>query len=437
MIEKKKRSFYFFFFQGIFILCVFNNALGLLGDTEGLLGVDGSLRITGALSRNYDDPPIFERNSDQYLQPVLRITAAGRPARRLSYEAHLVSVLTYSTADSLGVGAGIGAQGIKSRYRAFDKTWDFIDEKEDIFGNLRLDRFNLKLTLGDADITIGRQAITFGKAYFWNPLDLYLPFDPVQFDRDYKSGVDALRLDISCGSFSGLNLIYVPGRELDINNQYLESRTWDASWFGSSLLLRGFTSAGGCDMAIQGGKVYGGWHFGGGLVGEIKTIHVRFEAARFWDDGGPLLSRPGRIPLLEDHLSAVIGLGRNWPNSLDIEVECLYNGGGESNNITIGLERVERGVILQAGRLVAGFTISYEFTPLILGRLTALHSLNDGSTQVQPTLTCSTGDNSELIMGASLNRGDRPSLDPARGAIIQSEFGAYPHYLFAEIKIYF
>jgi hypothetical protein len=30
-----------------------------------------------------------------------------------------------------------------------------------------------------------------------------------------------------------------------------------------------------------------------------------------------------------------------------------------------------------------------------------------------------------------------PSLDPVRGAIIESEFGAYPHYLFAEIKIYF
>ena len=224
---------------------------------------------------------------------------------------------------------------------------------------------------------------------------------------------------------------------MDINNQYLEDRTWGASWFGSSLLLRGFTNVEGWDLSLQGGKVYGGWHVGGGLVGEVKTIQVRFEAAQFLASDGPRLPSPDRISLLEDHLDAVIGLGRRWPSSLDIQMEWFYNGGGESGDITTGMGRVAGGAILQAGRFLVGTTVSYELTPLVLGQLAVIQSLSDGSTQVQPTLRWSTSDNSELLLGASINRGDRPTFDPVKGTVFESEFGSYPHYFFAEFKIYF
>jgi len=177
-----------------------------------------------------------------------------------------------------------GSRGIKTRYRAFDASWNFIDGEKDTFGNLWLDRFNLKLALPRADLIIGRQAITFGKAYFWNPLDLYLPFDPAQFDRDYKAGVDALRLDIPLGPFSGLNLIYVLGRELDINNQYVQDGNVSASWFGSSLLLRGFTHADGWDLAVQGSKVYG--------VDTISGVDWWGNSSPFRSDSRPLDSGP-------------------------------------------------------------------------------------------------------------------------------------------------
>jgi len=421
----------------LFVLWGLESAQALVGDTDGMFGLDGSFRIIGGLSHNYDTPALFEKDTEEYIQSILRLTAAGHPAQRVSYEAHLVTAFTYAGAQGAGGGSGFGSNGVKTRYRAVDTSWDFIDNEENRSGSVWLDRFNVKVSFPRADLIIGRQAITFGKAYFWNPLDLYLPFDPAQFDRDYKAGVDAVRLDIPLGLFSGLNVIYVLGRELDINNQYAEGRTLDASWFGSSLLLRGFTHVSGWDLALQGGKVYGGWHVGGGLVGEMKSFQVRFEAARFWADDGPLLSSPNRAPLLEDNLTAVMGVGRHWPNSLDIQVGCLFNGGGESNNITLGVERVGRGVILHAGRILAGITVSYEFTPLIVGQLAVLQSQTDGSTQMQPTLRWSTGDNSEFLLGASINRGDRPTLDPVNGIVFQSEFGSYPNYFFAEFKAYF
>lgn len=133
----------------------------------------------------------------------------------------------------------------------------------------------------------------------------------------------------------------------------------------------------------------------------------------------------------------MIGIGHRWPSSLDIEVEGLFNGGGESHDITLGLERVERGAILQAGRILTGITVSYEITTLIVGQLAVLQSLSDGSTQVQPTMRWSTSNNSELLLGASINRGDRPTRDPVNAITFHSEFGTYPHYFFAEFKSYF
>ncbi|RLB17603.1 MAG: hypothetical protein DRG82_06005 [Deltaproteobacteria bacterium] len=423
--------------QLLFLLSGINSAMALVGDTEGGLGVDGSFRTIGALTHNYENQALFEKDTNDYLQSILRLTAAGRPFQRVSYEAHLVTAFTYTSARGPGGGSGLRASGGKTRYRAFDTSWDFIDNEENRTGGVWLDRFNVKVGFPQADLTIGRQAITFGKAFFWNPLDLYLPFDPAQFDRDYKAGVDALRLDIPLGLFSGVNLIYVLGRELDSDNQYPEDRTLDASWSGSSILLRGFTHVAGWDLTLQGGKVYGGWHMGGGLVGEIKSLQVRFEAAQFWADDGTLLPPPKRAPLLEDNLTAVVGLGRHWPSSLDIQVECLFNGGGESHDITLGLERAERGAVFHAGRILAGITVSYELTPLILGQLALLQSQTDGSTQIQPTLRWSTSDNSELLLGASINCGDRPTLDPVKGIVFESEFGSYPNYFFAEFKAYF
>ena len=38
---------------------------------------------------------------------------------------------------------------------------------------LTVDRLNVRFDLASLDVTLGRQAITFSQAYFWNPLDVF------------------------------------------------------------------------------------------------------------------------------------------------------------------------------------------------------------------------------------------------------------------------
>jgi hypothetical protein len=68
--------------------------------------------------------------------------------------------------------------------------------------------------------------------------------------------------------------------------------------------------------------------------------------------------------------------------------------------------------------------------------VTTLYSWSDESVEVQPTLSLSTSDNSSILLGANINRGDRPEPGPILPQL-KSEFGSYPDFYFAEFKLYF
>jgi hypothetical protein len=412
-------------------------AWALSGDSESAFGLDGRLSTTNLLMDNYDFKPFFGNNStDQTSQNVLRLIGAGRPTEQLNYEVHGLQSYTYSSTRRETGAAIFGTGGTDTRYRAVDASWDWYEANKSS-ASLWLDRLNLKAALAKVDIIAGRQPISFGKAYFWNPLDIFLPFDPRQFDRDYKAGVDALRMDVPFGSFTGINLIGVAGRELDYSGKYLDHGNLNASWYGSALLARSFTTLQGWDLAVQGGKIYGGYQLGGGLVGEIGPVETRAEAAYFWAQASEPLPSPLEGEVVEDSFTAVVGFGHRFENTLTVEIEYLYNGAGDSHDLDASFVRFASGSILQMSRDLTGFLISYEFEPVITGQFTALYSWDDPSAQIQPILTWSPSNNTELLLGASINFGDRPKTDSSGQVKLRSEFGTFPDYYFMEFKLYF
>jgi len=406
----------------------------LVGDSRAGFGLDGSLRTILGLSDSSALPEAWGDSRDVLSQTLLRLTAAGRPVEWLKYEVHLVQSLTLTPSQTRG--AGLADQERDLAYRALDEKWTWLEE-DDALAGLWLDRFNLKISLPRIDLTLGRQAVTFGQAYFWNPLDVFLPFDPSQFDRDYKAGVDALRLDLALGQFSGLNLVWAPGRRLTAGGRFADDEgVLDASWSGSALLARLFTNLSGWDLSFLAGKVYGGWQVGAGATGEIGWLEVRAEAAWLEARDGQPLPPPLEGDLVEDHLTAVLGLGHRFDNSLTLEAEYLYNGAGDPDHLEAAMIRTADGFSLHWGRHLVGLMVSYELSPLTLGRAVFIQSLSDGSAQVQPGLTVSLSDNSELLLGVTWNLG-RPPREEAGLVEPRSEFGSAPHFYYLEVKVYF
>jgi hypothetical protein len=120
-----------------------------------------------------------------------------------------------------------------------------------------------------------------------------------------------------------------------------------------------------------------------------------------------------------------------------VEVEYFFNGAGESSDLDASLFRFRTGASLQMSRHLAGLLMSYEFLPILIGQVVVLYSWSDSSSQVQPILTWNITDNTDLLIGASVNSGDRPDNDPVTGVKIDSEFGTFPDLYFAQFKIYF
>ncbi|MFH1276890.1 MAG: hypothetical protein ABIK65_00700 [Candidatus Eisenbacteria bacterium] len=415
------------------ILSLPGTALPIAGDPAGPIGLDGSFRAIPLYLDNEDVPALFGADdTERRLTNTLRLVLSGRPRRNVAYEIHgLLNVERRSDGGGLFDQTAAVIAGGAGRHRGMDLTY-YTDRDEEWTGDLSADRLLLRISRGRADLTVGRQAVTYGKAWFWNPLDVFAPFDPRRFDRDYKSGVDAARLDMALGLTSGVTVVGAAGEKDGEGSDDF----WNGSNYGSSLLGRVFTTVLGFDVAAQGGKVYGGYQWGGAASGEIGPLEARAECAWFDARDPDPLPWPLEGDELEDRATWVAGVGRWFESGLDLQLEYLDQGLADPDDRNASLARVAAGHAFHMSRRLLGGLASYDILPIVTGSVAGLVSLDDGSFQVQPGVRWSTGDDSEFVLGGIVNFGDEPrgnTVDPG----IRSEFGTYPHVLYMEFKIYF
>ena len=353
--------------------------------------------------------------------------------QRTKLEFHIINGNTWSSDNS----AFFVVSPDSLQYRMLDLTWNPLHE-DTLSSYFSIDRANMKFRLHNADITVGRQAISFGSAWFWNPLDVFYPFDAQTVDRDYKSGVDAIKLDIPIGTLSGVNFVTTFGSKLRPKpNRGFESEGLDFDRYGSAVLLRYFNTRDGWDIAMQGGKIYGGYQFGGGIVGEVNKVQIRAEAATFFAENSDPMPLPFTGNIYEDNYQFVIGFGRMFNNSLDIEMEYLFNGATDTDDLDASSVRMQYQANRHLSKELLGANIGYQFSPLVQGQLVSIVSLSDSSFQIEPFITYSVDNNSDFILGCVLNFGQTPvELAPGVSSL-RSEFGSYPSAIFAEYKHYF
>jgi len=418
------------------------------------LDAGGSIRTIAGGLRNFDNPLLFGEDNrvDGISDTILRLTADGDVGQTGGYEIHLVQDLLFYTAQGgAGASTSLGIAGTTARYRALDLSWTWLEE-DDAEATLYLDRLNGGASRGKTDITLGRQAINFSQAWFWNPLDIFLPFDPEAFDRSYKPGVDAVRADVSLGMFSAVTFVYAAGNRLETRptKDGLRVTAVDFSeepWYGSALLARLQTNVNHWDLTLQGGKVYGGIQAGTGFSGEIGPVGLRGEATWLFasGDGSTLLPDPQtgsvrKVELIEDHGKLVVGADHRFDGSLYLNAEYFYNGAGEEDDPALALARVAVGETTNLGEHYGAFLASYELHPILTGQLSLIHSFTDGSDLLSPVFSWSVADEAECIFGAILGLGDRPAnRQTAEGSFLelQSEFGTYPDFAFLELIFYF
>jgi hypothetical protein len=284
----------------------------------------------------------------------------------------------------------------------------------------------MELRLGDLTFTVGRQPVSFGRASLFRTNDLVSTFSLTEVDRMFKPGADALRLDWS-----------LPGRQnlvfLASFGDYTDSLS--ASPDGSTALAQYKKGGSFGELSVMGAYVRGDAvlsldgvtsELGFDLYGELTTTLTTEES----------LSTPGVEG--DAYVKALVGATFRPVAKLTITPEVFYGGnGGKDPEDYLGLiasRRFQIGDQTAVGRYYASLSQLWEATPLSTLSWGLMANLRDPSALFYSFLQQSLSDDTSAQLGFYAPIGRLPTL--ASGPVpisMQSEFGSYPYFFFAQL----
>jgi hypothetical protein len=359
--------------------------------------------------------------------------------------------------DSMG-----GSSGSYEPARYFPLQYTDGDDPSKTFGN-EVDRLMFKYRVGKFDFIVGRQPIGLGVGFIWKPADLLGTFSPIDIDKEYKAGVDALRVNITLGEFTELSLIGVAGgppcRHVSGPNALnpLAPSIWktpggfDCSRSNpsyddlySSAIFRLRTTFGKWDVGVLGGYVRGDVVAGLFTTGTVQRIKLRTEwtfTHNLSDDnlGDTYYSSKKQF------VRGVVGM--NYPfktkKSLSMILELYYNGYGTTDPAKY-MEQAQsartaiHGEVLNLGQFYGGYGINWALADRAKLSFMVMANLVDPSFHGSLGLEFTLDDNSSLLFGGFLPIGQAPQINTTTMTFdVKSEFGLYPKMVYAQYKRYF
>jgi len=315
-----------------------------------------------------------------------------------------------------------------------DLDWD-LGHGENYRASLRVDRALLRLRLPGMDLTLGRQPISFGSTFFFNPMDLIASFSPTVVDREYKPGIDALRSDSYFGSSGQLSLVAAYGGSWNIDDSILAAR------LSGSLYDVG--------LGLLAAQVHGDQVIGLDATTGLYGVSLNGEFT---------VTQP---PCGQPFTRAVVGANMTYAD-LNVMAELYVQTLGADNPDdylqVAGGERFARGELWAMAQHYAALSLSLPVVPIVTLGGFALLNLDDGSALLSPSAHWSVADEVDLLLGGYFGVGEHPEkrvpwmpaqagtgaaaadsglMDPARFIKVNSEFGLVSSTVFVEMKAYF
>jgi hypothetical protein len=381
------------------------------------LTVRTSVKATGLLSRSPDAPDAFPEPTAGESMLRLRIEPEIRASDNTTFNFAYEQRLRYTSAPAVGLGAtGILPAELATPFRIEPLVWRVNESAKGTWRH-EIDRANAQVQLRRADLTIGRQAIGWGRGVMFTSVDLFAPFSPLEVDREWRSGVDAVRADIKLTDRSSIDLVGAFGNTLD----------------RSAFVARTRGYAGTIDVEVAGGRR--GEDLFGGVTSSaaVGDAEIHGEAAAF------------RVRSGIDHdvvWKAVVGGSYRFPIGAGIlaYVEYHYSGFGAEHPEEIQallatpsfVGRLFRGDMQILSRHAIGMTGSYDVSPEITYSGQWLYNPADRSGIVAPAMTYTFNDAVSVLGSMYIPYGRPPD-----GGVLRSEYGAAPLSGLLQLRWYF
>lgn len=344
-----------------------------------------------------------------------RLMLEGNLGAHLSWTVHYEhsAVINQASETTAGLFAGSLSTG-KQRSSLLPLDWT-VKETGSLFWRHELDRLNFRLSFPSADIVVGRQAISWGVGRFWTPSDIFVAFSPVEIDREFKTGVDAVSMKVPLGPSSQLETVYAAFGE-DFRDHSAGTRVQ--------------TTVGNFDLGMLGAKSFTDFVTGPFFDGEIRGAGVRGEFTFTHNTTNPHPKEPRTF------FRAVSSVDYRFANSLYALLEYYYNGFGtkdpEEYSTLFNSERRARGETFNVGRHYLGSALGYELHHLVNANLSTQWNLVDQSFLLGPLLVVSLSNEADLRTGAYF-----PFGTGLVGRQVKSEYGLYPKVYYLQLRLYF
>jgi len=378
-----------------------------------------SFRSSALLSQLPDDPVLFPDRNTATGFWRLRFEPSFRVSDDVTVETAVEQRLrVFST--QAGTGGLLPAEaGAPYRIRQLD--WQ-LAAGTNADWRIEVDRAAVHAGVARASLTVGRQAIGWGRGVVFSAVDLFAPFTPLEVDREWRRGVDAVRADVKLAARVSADAVDAFGTDVDYS--------------AVAARLRGY--AGKADV-----EVVGGWRardaFGGATTSAaVGDAEVHGELAVFRTPavpGSPAFGGERSI------VKAVAGGSYRLPIGSGVLVygEYCYSGFGATSAAGIVAlladpvfqERYLRGDTQILVRHAAAALASYELSPELSWAVQVLQSPVDGSGVVVPSATVTFGDRVSLLVNGYVPYGQAPA-----GPVMGSAFGATPLGAFVQLRLY-
>ncbi len=319
------------------------------------------------------------------------------------------------TISGLGLPDSINAQSILDNPMVTDLYYSSMVPK-DVFA---LDRAVLKLYFKHADLFVGKQVISWGTGYAWNPTDFWNLKNPTDPEAA-KSGTTALRTEIPLGDLSSLDLVVAPGLRFDEGSAGMRLKSNVFGYDFSVMSARQMNP----DRALYG--LPPKWISGFDVAGDL------FDGIGFWMEGAiinRIFSGQDMLSLDSSYANFDIGINYTFDNELMIMAEYYYNGLGKesSSEYTAGdFSNMFAGEMTGLGQSYALLSLNRGFLDFFKGSMNAIMNINDQSITLVPSIAYSWNDDMDISIGSNVFIGD-----------LDSEFGSLKQVAYGEVKGYF
>ena len=309
----------------------------------------------------------------------------AEPADDYSLELRARPELTFFLHDQVSANLTVRGQ----------RNWGMLEDSQGS-GDVELDRAYLDIALGDWDLRIGRQAVNFGQALIWNPVDLVDSNSPLDFDV-VKEGIDAFRASWAVSSTSSVQaLLAFPDG-------------------GGLALVRAEALAGSADLGFL-------------VASDARTDErvLGFDVKGDWGVGYWVESAYHDLEDGEDYLQVVAGIDYSFAvqDQLYLALQVYRDTSGGT-----GVRDYDFAALVAGSRRFLGRSYASLIAGLTIDELTSLdgsviYNLEDDSFVSTLGLTRYFFDNLEVTLRASLFGGSGPGeYNPVRGSPL---FGRQP-----------